>query len=411
MGANPRGLISLLNMFSPCLILSQDRIIFVRKGEGATRGVPLAGGEGTSSASRLKSRGEMGIYWRRCGSKYYARGPTSKVSLVSSPLFKSSFRSLDLPQANSGDSEICSRLVGEGHHSGSDRTRSSVFFEDVHSSQKEWEETSNFRPVAPEQAHSYSQVQDGNTGQSSKTNCLQYVGYINRHHRCIPSCANKQGFPKILCLQTGRQNLCISINAIRPNHSSLGLFQGNQANKGVSSSSRDNRLFIPRRFSYPSVVIPRGVSTHQVDRKSFGVARLSVQQRKVVSSPSPKAGISRHCVRSSFSNNVSPSGQSRESLFSLSSRSKTLLDVKKGIGKFGRFPEFCYQRPVVGKAFLNPLDKVDDRPHFRRVQGPPSLSGPCLEGGVKPLGRSEIPRTTSSYEYFRPYSRYNVRSF
>ena len=217
MGANPRGLISLLNMFSPCLILSQDRIIFVRKGEGATRGVPLAGGEGTSSASRLKSRGEMGIYWGWCGSKYYARGPTSKVSLVSSPLFKSSFRSLDLPQANSGDSEICSRLVGEGHHLGSDRTRSSVFFEDVHSSQKEWEEMSNFRPVAPEQAHSYSQVQDRNTGQSSETNCLQYVGYISRHHRCIPSCAIKQGFPKILFLHTGRQNLCISSNAIRPN--------------------------------------------------------------------------------------------------------------------------------------------------------------------------------------------------
>ena len=191
----------------------------------------------------------------------------------------------------------------------------------------------------------------------------------------------------------------------------FGLIPGFQANKGVSSSSRDNSLFIPRRFSYPSVVIPRGVSTHQVDRKSFGVARLSVQQRKVVSSPSPKAGISRLCVRSSFSNNFSPSGQSRESLFSLSSRSKTLLDVKKGIGKFGRFPEFCYQRPVVGKAFLNPLDKVDDRPHFRRVQGPPSLSGPCLEGGVKPLGRSEIPRTTSSYECFRPYSRYNDRRF
>ena len=191
----------------------------------------------------------------------------------------------------------------------------------------------------------------------------------------------------------------------------FGLIPGFQANKGVSSSSRDNSLFIPRRFSYPSVVIPRGVSTHQVDRKSFGVARLSDQQRKVVSSPSPKAGISRHCVRSSFSNNFSPSGQSRESLFSLSSRSKTLLDVKKGIGKFGRFPEFCYQRPVVGKAFLNPLDKVDDRPHFRRVQGPPSLSGPCLEGGVKPLGRSEIPRTTSSYECFRPYSRYNDRRF
>merc|ERR1712055_403562 len=57
--------------------------------------------------------------------------------------------------------------------------------------------------------------------------------------------------PQVLCLRDGRQDLCLSVHALRPVLSPMGIYQGNKTCSVTPSQVTHNHLFPPGRFPHP----------------------------------------------------------------------------------------------------------------------------------------------------------------
>ena len=349
----------------------------------------------------------MGVCWRRNSSKYYAKGITFNIPISAPITFGSPSTSSHKSEASRGPFGIYPRLVAKRCSPGDYGAHPSVFLPNVYRGKEKREIASNSGSLEPEQNDCYPTVQNGELGENRQTDLSMHVGNIGRYNQRVLACSNLSGIPDIFCFSSRGSDLCVSGSSIRVDNSSLGVLQGDEAHKGLPSSSRSDSIIILGRLSYSCLFEVFSQYPHQMDSGSSDVVGLRSEFREVLVNSPGEAGILGYHVGSSVSVSFSSRRKNCQNSEVLSRGALSFVDFQKGARVPDRLSKLCHKSSSIGKTLFEPSHHVDEFKHNITKQGFASSCGYLFQGGFNSLAKQGIPRTVSSYEHSGSFFRYH----
>merc|ERR1739840_55523 len=211
------------------------------------------GGPGeTMVKNDLKIQVGVGRVRGQCSHKHHDYRSQAKFPHKTHSLLTASSSCQDFQAQSTDPLTLHSNLPEKGHNQGSSRSSIPVLFESFPcTKERQFLQTSN-KPFPPKPPSKCSEIQDGVCRQDSTVLVGTPMGHHCRSKGCLLPSTHSMGVPQVLCLRDGRQNLCLSVHALRPVTSPMGIYQGNKTCNVTPSQATQNHLLPPRRFSHLS---------------------------------------------------------------------------------------------------------------------------------------------------------------
>ena len=319
---------------------------------------------------------------RRSGCKeYHDNGSYLEVPLSSSSFYRSSSEHSYEPEQRRANLPVCSRLVEKGNYQTYTKKfqSSSVLFQTFLSSQRSWENSTDHRPVFPQQVIGNSQIQDGISGQDCEEHIRSHVGHVGGHHRCLSSCPYRLGISCLLCLCVRRRDLCLSGPSIRAILCSMDILQSHKAGEEIPSFLRSaGFIFLGRLLDF-GCVSPFDGCLHQINDRPSSKVRLQNKLGEVFHYSTTTARISGCHSRSSEPHAFSPSGENRQDYCLCEARSESISNVQTGSGETSGFLKFHRRISSSGSTLSDSCNRVDEFPHINWFEGSPDPFRPGSE--------------------------------
>ena len=199
----------------------------------------------------LKKSVRVGKARGQCSHKHHDYRSQTKFPHRSYPILTAPSSCQDISTQSSNPKTLYSNLPEKGHYQGNPNSSIPLFFKCFScAKEKQFLQTSD-KPFPFKCPTKCSEIQDGVCRQDRTV----LVGTPMGHHcgftGCLLPSPHSMGVPQVLCLRDGRQDLCLSVHALRPVLSPMGIYKGNKTYKVTPSQVTHNHLFPPGRFPHP----------------------------------------------------------------------------------------------------------------------------------------------------------------
>ena len=196
----------------------------------------------------LKKSVRVGKARGQCSHKHHDYRSQTKFPHRSYPILTAPSSCQDISTQSSNPKTLYSNLPEKGHYQGNPNSSIPLFFKCFScAKEKQFLQTSD-QPFPFKCPTKCSEIQDGVCRQDCTVLDGTPMGHHCRFGRCILSCPHCMGIPQVLCLRDGRQNLCLSVHALRPVPSPMGIYQGNKTYNVTSLQVTKIHFSLPDDF-------------------------------------------------------------------------------------------------------------------------------------------------------------------
>ena len=273
------------------------------------------------------------------------------------------------------DQTICTRLDSKRSNKrdrGSNCGGSPILLRNVHSTEGQNVGPSYYKPKIVKQISVSSVIQDGDGTQDCPKYLECQMGLQDRPQGRLFPCPDCMGISEVFCVCNRREDVCVSVHAIRPSSSALGVFEGDQTAKGLPSHTEDDcPLFLGR---FPAFSRHTGETQTSDLNGSEYVQEVGSQSEleEVFNFSSSGSGISGSSFQTRYSSTSSSGGESSEDCSSDSSDGYDSESNEERSGRAVGSPELCFFPGSVGEATSSASANMDELPDGSRDEG---LSG------------------------------------
>merc|ERR1711895_349087 len=290
-----------------------------------------------------------------------------------------------------------SRSVAKSRYSGKrEDIKQRLLLSSLYSAKRHKQTPSNYRSFFFKQKYKEKGLKDARSQFNSPAHKTGNVGSeIRSKGRILPRPSPPVGLEVLQILPSQERipakGFLLQKNAIRSDHSTVGIHKDLEASVGDPKASGDYSVCVFGRFFNLSSLQRGSFERHGESHKVVTRSRVQDKLVKVLSSTSQNRRISWSGRKSGRINLQSSRREDPKDPLNLSFHARSLSNIKEVTGVDSRVPHFRCKLSKVGKTSAETSSSLDELQHFSGSEGPVGVSGRILQRGISSLAKRKLP--------------------